>query len=62
MKSLSGRGVLDASRSSKPGAPNYELLMNERRKKPRDYSTKDLSSFFFTGAFLSVTYWGRPSR
>jgi hypothetical protein len=32
-----------------------------RLKKGRDYSTKGVLNFFFTGAFFSTTYCGRPS-
>jgi hypothetical protein len=27
----------------------------------RNYSTKGVLSFFLTGVFLRVTYWGKPS-
>lgn len=32
-----------------------------RLKKGADYSTKGVLNFFFTGAFFSTTYCGRPS-
>lgn len=44
---------------------NSEMLETNNgfgAKNARNYSTKGSDSFFLTGAFLSVTYCGRPSR